>query len=145
MLLINEITTFNNRSTILEISYCEESSTPYIVFNNTECIFRKSGINKYLVFCETKENKEILKNYTKIIDKIKDQILFITVDDFFVIGINFTRFRFKTDDRLPYNKKINVVVCVISISSVFEQKGRYYPHITLQDCFNDNEEYLILN
>ena len=118
----------------------------HILFLITQSVFlEKSGINKYLVFCETKENKEILKNYTKIIDKIKDQILFITVDDFFVIGINFTRFRFKTDDRLPYNKKINVVVCVISISSVFEQKGRYYPHITLQDCFNDNEEYLILN
>ena len=47
LLLINEITTFNSRSTMFEISYCEENSVPYIVLNNIECIFRKSGINKY--------------------------------------------------------------------------------------------------
>ena len=56
LLLINEIKTFNSGSTMFEISYCEESNTPYIVFNDIECIFRKNGINKYLVFCETQEN-----------------------------------------------------------------------------------------
>ena len=90
---------------------------------------------------ETEKNKEILKNYTKIIDEIKDQILFITEDDFFVKGKDFTRFRFKSDDKLPYNKKVNVAVCIISISSVFEQKGWYYPQISLQDCFYDNKDY----
>ena len=56
LLLINEITTFSSGSTMFEISYCEESNTPYIVFNDIACVFRKSGINKYLVFCETQEN-----------------------------------------------------------------------------------------
>ena len=84
----------------------------------------------------------MLKNYTKIIDEIKDQILFITEADFFVIGKDFTRFRFKTEDKLPHNKKINVAVYVISLSSVFEEKNRYYPQISLQDCFYDNEEIL---
>ena len=46
----------------------------------------------------------MLKNYTKIIDELKDQILFITENDVFVIGKDFTRLRFKTDDKLPYNK-----------------------------------------
>ena len=61
-----------------------------------------------------KKNKEVLKNYTKIIDEIKYQILFIIEDNLFVIGKDFTRFKFKTDDKLPYNKKINVAVCGIS-------------------------------
>ena len=39
LLLINEIKTVNSGSTMFEISYCEESNTPYIVFNNVECIF----------------------------------------------------------------------------------------------------------
>ena len=47
LLLINEIATFNSGSTMFDISYCKESDTPYIVFNNTECIFEKSGINSY--------------------------------------------------------------------------------------------------
>ena len=46
LLLINEISVFNSGSTMYEISYCEESNTPYIVFNNIEIIFRKSGQNK---------------------------------------------------------------------------------------------------
>ena len=52
LLLINEITTLRSGSTVFEISYFEELNTPYIVFNNIECIFRKSGIKKYLIFCE---------------------------------------------------------------------------------------------
>ena len=103
---------------MFEISYCEDNNIPNIVFNNLECIFRKSGINKYLLICETEKNETGLKNYTKIIDELKDQILFISEDNFFVVGKDFTRFKFKTDDKLPYNKKVNVAVCVISLTSV---------------------------
>ena len=46
-------------------------------------------------------------------------------DVFFVMGKDFTRFRFKTDDKLPYNRKINVSMYVISLSSVFQEKSRY--------------------
>ena len=38
------------------------------------------------------------------------------------MGKDFMRFRFKTDDNLVYNLKINIPVCVISLSSVM-QKG----------------------
>ena len=72
----------------------------------------------------------MLENYTKIIDEIKDQILFITEDDVLVMGNYFTRFKFKTNDKLPYSKKNNVSVCVISMSSVFKQ-GWYYPQTVL--------------
>ena len=143
LLLINEVTTFNCGSTMFELSYCEELNTPYIVFNDIECIFIKSGIKKYLVFCETEKNKKMLENYTKIIDEIKDQIFFITEDDVFVMGNDFTRFKFKTNDKLSYNKKINVSVCVISIGSVSEQ-GWYYPQTLLQDCFYEKVMMIIL-
>ena len=131
LLLLNEITTFNSGSTMFEISYCEENNVAYIVFNNIQCIFRKSGINKYLVFCETEQNEKMLKNYTKIIDELKYQILFI-VEDLFGMSKDFTRFKFETDDKLPYNKKINVAVCVISLSSVFEERNWYYPNSFLK-------------
>ena len=130
LLLIYEITTFSSGSPMFELSYCEELNTPYIAFNDIEYIFRY----KHLVFCETGKNKKIVENYTKIIDEIKDQILFITKDDVFVMGNYFTGFKFKINDDLPYNKKINVAVCVISLNSVFEQ-GWYYPQIELQECF----------
>ena len=135
MLLINEITTFNSGSTIFEISYYQKSNTLYIVFNNIECIFGKIGINKYLLICENNKNKKMLKNYTTITDELKDQILFIVEDKLFVLGKDFTRFKFKTDDKLPYNKKINAAVCVISLGSVFEERNWYNPQVKLQKCF----------
>ena len=45
----------------------------------------------------------------------------------------FTRFRFTTNDNLPYNQKISISVCKISISSVLEKRNWYYPQIELQD------------
>ena len=125
---------------MFEISYREKNSTPYVVFNNIECVFGKSGINSYLVLCETEENKKMLEKYVKIIDEIKDQILFITEYISFIIGKDFMRFRFKTNDNLPYNQKIDVAVCVISISSVFKQ-GWFYPQTELQDRFYENCDY----
>ena len=85
------------------------------------CVFRKRAQNKYLVVCETRENKRILQNYTKILDEIKRKIVFITSDDVFVMGKDFMRLKIKTDDVLPYNKKIKISVCITVISSIFEE------------------------
>ena len=52
-----------------------------------------------------------------------------------MIGRDFMRFRLKADDKLSYDQKINVSVCVILISSVFEKGDWYYPQIELQECF----------
>ena len=115
LLLINEIITFNSGSTMFEISYEKESNTPYTIFNDIECFFRTIGINKYSKFCEPQKNKKMLENYTKIIDELRDQILFITEQNSFIMGKDFARIKFKTSDELPCNKKINFSVCVISL------------------------------
>ena len=87
----------------------------------------------------------MLDKYVKIFDEIKYQILFIVEADLFVMGKDFMRFRFKTDDDLTNNQKINVLVCVISISSVFEEGNWYYPQIDLQDCFYENNGCFVKN
>ena len=60
----------------------------------------------------------MLDKYTKIIDEIKEQILFIIEDEnegkHFIMGKDFMRFRFKTNNNLVYNQKINVPVCNIN-------------------------------
>ena len=123
LLIINEIAVF---------SYNEECNTPYVVFNNINCVFRKSGKYKYLIFCKTQENKRMSENYTKIFDEIKIQIVSITDDDVFVMGKDFVRIKTETDDVLSYNEQINIPVCVIAISSIFKENEVYYPEITLQ-------------
>ena len=124
---------------MFDISYCKGSNTTCVVFNNIECIFRKSGINKYLTFCK----------YVKIIDEIEDQVLFIIDDENedkkCIMGKDFNRFKFKTDDNLPYNKIISAAVCIISKSCVFEESNWCYPQIELQDCFYENSNYFVEN
>ena len=43
-LLINDFKDFKDGSTMFNMAFCEENNVPYVVFNNIECIFRKSGI-----------------------------------------------------------------------------------------------------
>ena len=45
-----------------------------LFFNNIESIFRKSGIDSCLSFCESEKNKRMLDNYVSIIDEIKKEI-----------------------------------------------------------------------
>ena len=50
----------------------------------------------------------MLNRYVKVIDQLKEEILsFIGEyeDDLFIMGKYFTRFKFKTSDKLPYNQK----------------------------------------
>ena len=91
----------------------------------------------------------MLDEYVKIIDEIKEQILFITEDENerseIIMDKDFIRFRFETNHNLPCNQKINVPVCVITISGVFEERNWYYPQIELQDCFYENSDYFVKN
>ena len=105
LLIINEITVFGSGSTMYEINDDKEPNTPHIVFNDITCVFRKSGENKYLIFCETRENKRMLQNYTEIFDEMKEQVVSTTDNDTFIMGKDFMRIKFNTDDNLPYNEK----------------------------------------
>ena len=99
-------------------------------FNNIECIFRKSGMYSSLIFCESNKNKNMINNYVRIIDQLKKELLSWTdeleVDEMFALGKDFMRFRFRTDDNLVHNEKINLPVCVISLSSVVKKRYAYF-------------------
>ena len=135
--LINDFKDCKDRSVLFDIAYCEEGSVPHIVFSNIECIFRKSGIYSYLIFCESEKNKEMLNNYIVIVDKIKE-ISSVEEDEVFIMGSDFMRFRFKTNDELVDNQKINIPVCVISLSCVVKRGDVYYPQFKLQDCLYES-------
>ena len=79
---INDFKGSKDESIIFNIAYCEENSVPHIVFNNIECIFRKSGIYSYLIFCEIEKNKKMHNNYVTIVDKIKEEIWVFVGDEF---------------------------------------------------------------
>ena len=85
-----------------------------------------------MVFCESDKNKDMVYNYSKIIDQLKEEIIsWIDEEDSFTLGDDFLKFRFRTDDNLIYNEKINIPVCVVSLGSIIKRKNNYYPSFKL--------------
>ena len=72
-----------------------------------------------MVFADGK-NKAMISNYGKVIKQLENEIFSFT-DEFehekFIFDGNFMRFRFKTDDNLAYNKRINIPVCIVQFSN----------------------------
>ena len=57
-----------------------------------------------------------------------------------------TNFKFKTDDNLLYNKKINIPVCVISICSVIIQSNSLYKTVFMKmKIFKKYKVFLCIN
>ena len=49
-------------------------NTLYLVFNNLDAYFEKTGESVYLMFASTEKNKVTLGIYTGLFDEIKEQI-----------------------------------------------------------------------
>ena len=116
--MVNDFKGCKDGSMLFNLCYSDETSVPHIVFNNIQCIFKKSGIFSYLIFFADGKNKDMIKNYEKIINQIEDEILSFIVefeDEKFNFDSNFMIFRFKCDDNLVYNKRSNIPVCIISL------------------------------
>ena len=56
--MINDFKGCKDGSILFNLCYSDENGIPYIVFNNIKCIFKKSGIYSYLIFCEGDKNKD---------------------------------------------------------------------------------------
>ena len=96
-------------------------------------IEEKNG-SKYLVFDSTDENKEVLKKYAKLWDGIKNQIETINGGKAGEYGKDFIKIKLDTDD-LPLNKLLKLHMLIIVVRSVFEEDGKFYPRIYLDEQF----------
>ena len=88
--------------------------------------------NKYLIFDSADGNKELLKKYNDIFNGIKDKIKEVCVD-----GCNYQKdymkIKFNSDDNLPLNRSLKFHNMVITIRSIFEEDGKLYPQVFLND------------
>ena len=91
-------------------------------------ILKKKGMNKYLVFDSTDENKELLKKWNEIRDKIKK----ISSDEC-DYEKDYMKIKFNSDDNLPLNKPLKFHNMTITIRPVFEEDDNLYPQIFLDD------------
>ena len=89
---------------------------------------------KYLTFDSTDENKEVIKKYTKLWGEI---IYLIKATNGGKTGKyvkDLMKIKFSSDDDLPLKKQLNFHAMTIVIISFFEENGKYYPQIFLDEC-----------
>ena len=139
LLSIDEVVLRDDKLIMYDISYAKNvnrQNALYLVFNNLDGIFQRSGGNKYLIFSSTEKSRIILENYTELFNEIAEQIELMT-DDKVKYCKDTLKIKFKTSDDLPFDETINILVCVcvIIVSCIFQENNEYHPQISLYDFF----------
>ena len=88
--------------------------------------------NKYLIFESPGENKYLLKKYNDVFNGIKDKIKEINSDEC-DYEKDYMKIKSNSDDYLPLNKPLNFHNMTITIRSVFEEHGKLYAQVFLDD------------
>ena len=94
---------------------------------------KKKNGNKYLILDSTDRNKEVLIKYTELWDGIKNSVEKVN-NKLGEYGKDFMKIKFNSDDNLPLNKTLKLQNITINIRSVFEDNGKYYPQVFLDEC-----------
>ena len=123
--------------TIKKTHNCENihSVNPlYLHVNHASGYIEEKNGNKYLAFDDSvTENKALLKRYADVWDGIKNKIKSINVGQEKDYGKDYMKIKFNSDDDLPLNKPLKFHAMTIIIRSVFEEDGKLYPQLFLDD------------
>ena len=82
-----------------------------------------------MVFDSTDENKELLKKYNDVFDGIRGKIKEVSNDEYYY----YMKIKFNSDDDLPLNEQLKFHNMAVTIRSVFEEDGKLYPQVFLDD------------
>ena len=77
----------------------------YLTIAHASGYIEEKGVNKYLVFDSTDENKELLKKYNDVFNGIRDKIKEINSDEC-DYEKDYMKIKFNSDDNLPLNKPL---------------------------------------
>ena len=103
----------------------------YLGITHANGYIEEKGTNKHLVFNLTDENKELLKNYNDVFNGIRDKIREISNECDY--ERDYMKIKFSSDDDLPLNKSLKFRLMTITIRHVFEEDGKLYPQVFLDD------------
>ena len=102
----------------------------YLRITHANRYIEEKGVNKYLVFDSTDENKELIKKYNDVFNGIRDKIKEINSDEC-DYEKDYMKIKFNSNDDLALDKPLKFHL--ITIRSVFEEDGKLY----LQDFLDD--------
>ena len=121
--------------TIKKIGDCKNINSVnslYLRITHASGYIEEINRDKYLVFDSTDENKELLKKYNDVFNGIMGKIKEVSNDEC-DYEKDYMKIKFNSDDDLPLNKSLNFHIMTITIRSVFEEHGKLYPQIFLDD------------
>ena len=106
----------------------------YLIISKEDGHIKENNGNKYLVFDSTDENKEVLKKHSDVWDGIKNKIKAMNGGEKNDYEKDYMKIKFNSDDDLPLNKALKFHNMTITIRSVFEEDGKLYPQVFLDDA-----------
>ena len=110
--------------------YCVNSL--YLTIAHASGYIEEKGVNTYLVFNSTDENKELPKKYSDVFNAILNKIKKINGDKY-DYEKDYMKIKFNSDGDSSLNKQLKFHNMVITIRSVFEEVGKLYPQVFLDD------------
>ena len=93
----------------------------YLIVDEADGYIKEKNGNKYLTFASTDKSKELLKQYTKLLNEIKRLIEKID-DKPGEYEKDYMKIKFNSDDHLPLNKTLKL--------------HKYYPQVFANVCMN---------
>ena len=97
---------------------------------NASGYIKEVNEDKYLIFDDTYENKELLKRYGDVFNERIDKIKKID-DDWFEYSKGYKKIKFNSDDNLPLNKPLKFHNMTVTIRCVFSEDDKLYPQVFL--------------
>ena len=80
---------------------------------------------------------KVTKKYLDVWDRIKNEIKAINGDKENDYGKDYMKIKFNSDHDLPLNKPLTFHAMTIIIRSIFEEGGKLYPQVFLDDALYD--------
>ena len=106
----------------------------YLIIGEIDGYIKEENRNKYLTFASADKNKEVLKKYTELCDGIKNSIEKRNDSKAGEYGKDFIKIKFNSDNNLPLNEILNLHMLAVIVRSVFEDDGKHYPQVFLDEC-----------
>ena len=125
--------------TIKKVGDCKNINSVnrlYLRINHASGYIEEINGDKYIIFDSIDKNKELLKKHNDVFNGIIDKIKEINSDDCYYEK-QYMKIKFNSDDDLPLNKPLKFHIMTITIRSVFEEDGKLYPQVLLDDTLHE--------
>ena len=106
----------------------------YLRIDNESRYIEETNEDKYLVFDVRDENKELLKRYDDVFNRIMGKVKKID-DDWLEYTKDYTKIKFNSDDNLPLNKPLKFYNMTVTIRYVISEDNKLYPQVFLDEAF----------